>query len=164
MTITKKAFIILGFLALTGCGSTISVKKPLEIMPGLQVTYSVGEIKDLTEQVPEHFLTTIKSYVKSELKNRQMLADNDSSGAHKVNIVVTSYRMRSNISRVMFGAFAGKDGVESEVSVVDASTNAVLGESKVSTFNVTAVGGPEDIARMHGTEIVNFLSGNSEKN
>ena len=76
--------------------------------------------------------------------------------ALKIDIKVIEFRMRSGVTRMMFGIFAGKDGIASEVSVRD-SSQKVLGSSTVSTFNVMAVGGEEDIARMHAEEIARTL-------
>jgi hypothetical protein len=63
----------------------------------------------------------------------------------------------------MFGIFAGKDGVDSTVDVVDARTGKVVGSSTVSSYNVMAVGEQEDVARMHAEEIARFLSGEKAK-
>jgi hypothetical protein len=83
------------------------------------------------------FLSAITSYLKSELaKNGRLAKEGDD--APKIDIKVTEFRMRSGISRMMFGLLAGKDGIASEVSVRD-SSQKVLGSSTVSTFNPESV-------------------------
>ncbi len=67
--------------------------------------------------------------------------------------------MRKGMTRMMFGVFAGKDGIDSTVNVYSPDGSQVLGSSEVSSYNVMAVGSQDDIARMHGDEIVKFLSG-----
>lgn len=57
----------------------------------------------------------------------------------------------------MFGVFAGKDGVDSEV-IVKNSTGEVIGKSTVSSYNLMAIGDMQDVARMHAEEIAKFLN------
>ena len=64
---------------------------------------------------------------------------------------------------MMFGVFAGKDGINSTVKVYSPDGHTVLGSSEVSSYNVMAVGSQDDIARMHGEEIVKFLSGEAKQ-
>ena len=70
--------------------------------------------------------------------------------------------MRSGFNRMLFGLMAGKDGITSTVTILDSKTGEVIGETDVNTYNVLAIGGEQDIARMHAEEIAKFLSGNSQ--
>lgn len=95
--------------------------------------------------------------LKNELSKANRLAASGQTDAVAIDIKIVAYRMRSGFSRMMFGVLAGKDGIESEVTMRDPKTGAVLGSSTVSTFNVMAVGGQEDVARMHAEEIGKFV-------
>lgn len=141
------------------CGSTSQIRQPVEPVSAATAVFSVEKpvnaVPRDSDQPAEHFLNAITSYLKSELaKNGRLAKEGDE--ALRIDIKVTEFRMRSGVSRMMFGIFAGKDGIASEVSVRD-SSQKVLGSSTVSTFNVMAVGGDEDIARMHAEEIAKTL-------
>jgi hypothetical protein len=141
------------------CGSTSQIRQPVEPVSAATAVFAVEKpvnaVPKDSDQPAEHFLGAITSYLKSELaKNGRLAKEGDD--ALKIDIKVTEFRMRSGVSRMMFGMFAGKDGIASEVSVRD-SSQKVLGSSTVSTFNVMAVGGEEDIARMHAEEIAKIL-------
>jgi hypothetical protein len=116
--------------------------------------FTLGAFESKIDHLPPHFLEAIKSYLTVELRQRGLIADDGS--ALKVNVTPNYYRMRGGVSRAMLGVLAGKDGVKSNVQVVDASGNRIA-ESDVSSYNVLAVGSEEDIARMHAKEIADFL-------
>ena len=156
-----KRILMLGLaLLVTACASTHVVTKPMEpVTESSQAKYSVRSIEDKSENtVPEHFLEAIKGYLKAELKKRNMIADENSAPHWELAIQVTYYRMRSGFTRMMFGIMAGKDGVTSTVNVLNAKTGEVIGTCDVDTYNVLAVGGEQDVARMHAEEIANFLA------
>lgn len=104
---------------------------------------------------PEHFLLAVKSFLKADLAEANAMSEGGAD-AWEIAVTVMTYRMRSGFNRFMFGMLAGKDGIDSQVQLLDPS-GQVQGESKVSTFNVTAVGASEDVARMHADEIANFV-------
>ncbi|MGW8312793.1 MAG: DUF4410 domain-containing protein, partial [Desulfuromonadales bacterium] len=142
-------FIACMFL-LSSCGSSAVVNKSINESPyGDHAKFTIDSIKSDVKDVPDHFLTAINGYLKAELDQKNLLEKTDTDTSYKINILVNEYRMRSGVSRVMFGALAGKDGVESLVTIIDPITGEVAGESTVSTFNVTAVAGMEDVAKMH---------------
>lgn len=156
----RRAFAILAISVLVAaCGSTSQIRQPVEPVSAATAVFSVEKPVNAVpkdgDQPAEHFLTAITSYLKSELAKSGRLAK-EGDDALKIDIKVTEFRMRSGVSRMMFGMFAGKDGIASEVTVRD-SSQKVLGSSTVSTFNVMAVGGEEDIARMHAQEIAKTL-------
>jgi len=100
-----------------------------------------------------------RSNLKVELAKRHLLANENSGPEFYIDIAVTNYRMRGDVVRFMLGMFAGKDGVESTVSIRDSKTEELAGETDVSTFNITAIGSMDEIARMHAQEIAKFLAG-----
>jgi hypothetical protein len=146
---------------LVACGSTSQVRQPVEPLVAANALFVVQKPMSAVakdgDQPAEHFMNAVASYLKSELAKSGRLAK-DGDDALKVDIKVTEFRMRSGFTRQMFGIFAGKDGISSEVSVVDAQ-GKVRGQSSVSTYNVLAVGSEEDVARMHAEEIAGALQG-----
>ncbi len=153
-------------VALGGCASSTQIRQPLEsslTSDGRVHRYMVDSIGNTTADAPPHFVNAVKSYLEQDLRKRSMLSVEKEGPDRKVRITVTSYKMRSGFTRQMFGIFAGKDGVESTVDVVDARTGKVIGSSTVSSYNVMAVGEQEDIARMHAEEIGEFLAGGKTK-
>jgi hypothetical protein len=151
--------------ALTACGSTSQVTQPVEPMTAVNAKFVVGKpvnaVPKESDQPPEHFLAAVAGYVKNELEKGNRLAA-DGEPALTLEIKVTQYRMRSGFSRALFGVFAGKDGIASEVSVHDAD-GKVRGSATVSTYNVMAIGAEEDVARMHGEEIAKTLFARLDK-
>ena len=144
---------------LSACGSSSKVTQAVEPVTAANAKFVVAPPVNAApkdgDQPPEHFLAAVAGYVKQDLEKNNRLATGDPQ-ALTIDIKVTSYRMRSGFSRTLFGVFAGKDGIASEVSVHDAA-GKVLGSATVSTYNITAIGGEEDVARMHGEEIAKTL-------
>lgn len=153
--------LVLAFMFI-GCASSTVIKEPIKSSTEVeQAKYVIKNIEDKSEKVaPEHFLHSIEGYLKAELKNRGIAAEDEVEINREVNIEITYYRMRSGFSRVMIGAMAGKDRVTSKVTVLDSKTGEVLGASEVDTYNVTAVADEQDVAKMHAEEIADFLSTN----
>lgn len=151
----KKIGIIALTLLISACSSSTKVSQQLSVVDNKPLHYSQIEITNQNTEAPEHFAQAVKSYLKQLLQNTSKF---DEEKGHTVKIDITDYRMRSGFSRAMFGMFAGKDGVDSKVTVTDES-GKVLGESTISSFNIMAVGDMQDIARMHAEEIAKFLHG-----
>ena len=109
---------------LAGCASTTQVRQAVDNSPatnGVAPRYAVGEIVISAEDVPAHFDDMIRNYLEADLRERHIGPD-DAEPDRKVNINVTSYRMRGSVTRFMLGAFAGKDGVDSSVEVINVAT------------------------------------------
>lgn len=158
----KSCLMLLATLLLAACGSSQLVSKPMEKAVAAPSKFRVESIVDHSGRaIPSQFIASVKGYLESDLTKRNLLGAEDDSTA-RIRIDIQSYRMRSGIGRMMFGMMAGKDGLASNVSVLAPTGDTVLGESKVSTFNVMAVGGESDIARMHAAEIGKFLTGETE--
>jgi hypothetical protein len=151
---------------LGACGSTAVIKQPVATMPTTS-SFAVGSLTNAAakdgDQPPEHFLRAVQGHLKNSLSKESRLAAQAETSSAVVDVKVVSYRMRSGFSRAMFGVFAGKDGIESEVTIKDAKSGQVLGSSTVSSFNVMAIGGEEDVARMHGEEIAKFVLNKTTK-
>jgi len=148
---------------MTGCGSTATVLKPMDNKgPSSDqgTKYSIGLVKVSANDVPDHFVAAVKSYLKLELKKNNLLADGGNNRTIDINI--TNYRMRTGFNRSMFGILAGKDGIKSTVSIKEKQTHSEIGKSEISTYNLTGAGGVDDVARMHAEAIVDFISGEKE--
>jgi hypothetical protein len=88
---------------------------------------------------------TLRGTVERAMAARNMIA---ADATQSVDIEITSFRVRSNFSAIMFGFMAGSDNVEGIVSVKDASGKA-LKRSKVSaSYALGGIGGGQDEARM----------------
>lgn len=159
----KKIIFLLSILALFlgGCASSTNITQPL-VAPQVTEVKTFGEIEidKKDTKAPEHFIQAVESYIKQGLQERSLY---DEESGKKISVSVNSYRMRKGMTRMMFGVFAGKDGINSTVKVYSPDGGKVLGSSEVNSYNVMAVGSQDDIARMHGEEIVKFLSGETQE-
>lgn len=154
------SFLIMVSLFLSACGSKATVSKNIDSsLVANQTQFNIGTIECQLNDVPDHFMDAIKGHLKSELKKRNLYSINNDNHPYEINIVLNYYRMRSGFTRMIFGVMAGKDGVESLVSITDPKTNKIVGKSNVSTFNIMAVGEMDDIARMHAEKIAEFVAG-----
>ena len=151
--------LLVASVLVAACGSTSQIRQPVEPVSAANAVFVVEKPVNAApkdgDQPPEHFLNAIASYLKTELEKSGRLAK-EGDNALAIDIKVTEFRMRSGFTRGMFGMFAGKDGIASDVSVRDGA-GKVIGNSTVSTYNVMAIGGEEDIARMHAEEIAKTL-------
>lgn len=151
---------ILTVALLAACGSTTRVSKPInsEMSDAVEPrSYRVENIDSQGANVPAQFVAGIREHLVAELRRQDLLGSDDSS-THEVRVKIVDYRMRGNVTRFMFGILAGRDGVKSKITVVDRDSGQLVGESSVSTFNVTAVAGPQLVAEMHGRKIAEFLA------
>ncbi|ALU45866.1 DUF4410 domain-containing protein [Pseudoalteromonas rubra] len=152
---TKTLGVVFFSALLSACSSSTKISQAIDVHNQAQLKYGTIELKSITPDAPEHFSQAVKSYLKLELRSRGIYTEEDGS---TVTVNIIDYRMRSGFSRAMFGVLAGKDGVYSEVTVMD-QNGKVIGKSNVSSFNVMAIGDMQDIARMHAEEIAEFLVG-----
>lgn len=157
--IYKSVYVFLFCVFMTGCGSQMTIKQPLQqTVTQVHAKYKLKtDISESTKEAPEHFWAAVQGHVKSELSKRHLLAEPEDNAAQIANIVMTNYRMRSGFSRQFFGILAGEDKAEAEVTVLDAE-GKVLGRSIVTSYNVMAIGNENDISRMLAEKIVMFLA------
>ncbi|KZN61240.1 DUF4410 domain-containing protein [Pseudoalteromonas luteoviolacea] len=155
----NKIIILTIAMLLTACSSSTKISQAIKANHLKPTTYSNIVITNNNTEAPEHFADAVKSYLKQELKNNAIYKK---AGGSNVTISINGYRMRSGFSRAMFGMFAGKDGVDSEVVVTDAQGD-VIGKSTISSYNIMAIGDMQDIARMHAEEIAKFLRNDKQK-
>ena len=145
--------------ALTGCGSSSSVVQPIPkatAMGEAPVKYFAGEFSPGDTTIPSHILNAIKGHLDATLQKNALGAQPDYANRLRIDGTVTYYRMRSGFTRMMFGVFAGKDGVECEIRLIDPAGQTV-GKLKVESHNLMAVGSEDDVARMVAEETVKAI-------
>ena len=158
--VTRLIGLIMIIFLISACGSSTHISKNVdEALIVNKTKFNIGNIQCQINDVPEHFLSALKGYLITELKKRNIYTEDITDKPCSINISVNYYRMRTGFTRMMFGVFAGKDGVESTVSIFDPKTNNIRGESNVSSFNMMAIGEMDDIAKMHAEEIAEFVAG-----
>ena len=81
-----------------------------------------------------------------ELKN--LLAEKDDSSLPTIEVTVTSVRVRSNFSAIMFGFLAGDDHIDGEVVVRSSDGNATQKFSVSASYALGGLAGGQDGARM----------------
>jgi hypothetical protein len=88
---------------------------------------------------------TLKNTVERALQAQNMVK---ADAGQSMDIEVTSFRVRSNFSAVMFGFMAGNDNVEGIVSIKDAE-GKVIKKGKISAaYALGGFAGGQDEARM----------------
>lgn len=88
---------------------------------------------------------TLRSTIERSLQARGAIV---TDAKQEMDIEVTSFRVRSNFTAVMFGFMAGNDNVEGVVSIKD-GTGKALKKSKVSaSYALGGLAGGQDDARM----------------
>ncbi len=92
-----------------------------------------------------------------------------SDTGYSLNIELTSFRVRSSFTAVMFGFMAGSDNVEGVVTIKDAA-GAVVRRAKVNaSYALGGIGGGQDQARLDwlyeafAKHTANEVKGQSEK-
>jgi len=146
-------------LFLAACASSTEVSQPIATAKSAAPFFSAIEMKNNGTEAPDHFLLAVKSHLKQALVQKAAYSE---QGGDRVVVTVTDYRMRSGFTRAFFGVLAGKDGIDSEVTILSPNNGTVVGKSKVSSYNVLAIGDMDDIARMHAEEIAKFLTGSQD--
>jgi hypothetical protein len=146
---------VLAFV-LSACASNTNVLTPVTVPDADAPSYADVDVVNAGTEAPSHFLEAIRSYLDQAMHEQGLI---EADAARQVRVVVTDYRMRSGFTRAMFGVLAGKDGVDSQVTIIDRESGEIVGQSDITSYNVMAIGGMEDIARMHAKEIAMFLGG-----
>jgi hypothetical protein len=88
---------------------------------------------------------TLRSTVERAMSARSMIA---ADSTQTFDIEVTSFRVRSNFSAIMFGFMAGNDNVEGIVTVKDSAGKALKRAKVSASYALGGIGGGQDDARM----------------
>ncbi len=161
MTKLKLVLLTATTFLLISCASSTKVSIPNKnnnLING-NSKYQVSSLTSKTPEIPEHFSQAIKSYLNLEMQKSGRLAINSKDKEiRNITIDIQNYRMRSGFSRSFLGVFAGKDGVDSIVTITNPIDKKIIAQAKINSFNISALGGPDDIAKMHAEEIAKFIN------
>lgn len=149
-------------LLLSACGSSSTA---IQAMPSTATgptaagpaKYVAGTLAPGKTEIPTHIVNAVTGHLNAELRKGGLAPATDADRTIRIDATTTYYRMRSGFSRMMVGIFAGKDGIECDVQLVDKASGQAIGRFQVKSYNMTAVGGEDDVARMLAVEIVKAL-------
>jgi hypothetical protein len=149
-------------LLLSACGGSSTAIQP---MPNTATgagssgpaKYAAGTLSAGKTEIPAHIVSAVTGHLDAELRKRNLAPVSETDRTIRIDATATYYRMRSGFSRMMVGIFAGKDGIECDVHLVDKASGQEIGQFKVKSYNLTAVGGEDDVARLLADEIVKAL-------
>ena len=122
--------VVAGVLAvvLTGCAGTIKrdmhVKGDVSTVQGVtKVSSQVSpEVAKQLADNPQFNQEVLLVTMRRRLEDKRLVSP---TAAHRVEIVVTDVRVRSSVSAMLFGPFAGNDHVNGIVRLVDANGTPV---------------------------------------
>lgn len=159
MNRTHVPLLMLLLLGLAGCiGTSSQVIDRYDAAPGDRFSYTIDNSGGMSAEA----LGIFKAKLDTDLSAGGLLATPASAAARRVDIHVTTYRMRHGAARGLLGVMAGKDTIESTVRIVDAATGKVLGTTQVESGNATAMGTSRGLIEGHAEEIVQFLRGTTD--
>ena len=159
MNRTHAPFLLMLLLGLAGCiGTSSQVIDRYDAAPGDRFSYTIDNSGGMSAEA----LGIFRAKLDADLSAGGLLAAPGSAAARRVDIHVTTYRMRHGAARGLAGIMAGKDSIKSTVTVVDAASGRELGSTKVESGNATAMGILRGLIEGHAEEIVQFLRGNTD--
>jgi len=71
--------------------------------------------------------------------------------------VLKAFTQKNGETSVMFGILAGKDGVEADIRIYAHGSTEPLSKLTASSYNVTALGEMDDVARMFAEKIAKTI-------
>lgn len=147
----NRLFILALAALLTGCiGTSSNVRAPYVASAQDTFSYTLDNHGGMTPEGREIF----------EARLRQQLAGQLSEGpdAKRINVRVNYYRMRNGATRFLVGVMAGRDRIQSTVTITSADGKA-LGTIEVDSANSTAMGTGRGLIQGHADEIAEFVRG-----
>lgn len=136
---------------LAGCiGTSSNVRSPYAASVQDKFSYTLDNHGGMTPEGREIF----------EARLRQQLAGqlSDSPESKRINVRVNHYRIRNGATRFLVGVMAGRDRIQSTVTVTSAD-GAPLGTIEVDSANSTAMGTGRGLIQGHADEIAEFVRG-----
>jgi hypothetical protein len=131
-----------------GANPTLGAAAP-KVAPGPLKSVSISltpEAQKLMADNAKFNAETLRATVDRVLAAQGLMK---ADASQTMDIELTSFRVRSSFSAVMFGFMAGTDNVEGIVTIKDA-TGAMLKRAKVSaSYALGGIGGGQDEARMN---------------
>ena len=116
------------------------------------------------QRATEKTCSELKEKVEYDLFKKGLYKKSSDENLSDVNLTITYFRNLSAFNRGMWGIMAGKEGLNVKVDVIDKQTGNVIGQTTVSSYNVSGANST-DKSMINGVsrEIVNFLSGVESK-
>jgi uncharacterized protein YcfL len=156
----KKLFpslLIIVFIFLSGCSTTMQITKPYTPRQDSLLEYKIY----LNATISQDGLEILRSRIEQQLRAKGRLANKPADAQEKVEINITNYKMRGDTARVMLGIFAGTDNMQSTIIVKDKKLNKIISEFKIESGNSTAWGTSRGMIEDHADKIVNYLTGSN---
>lgn len=148
----KRAFALAAVVLLTACASGVTrMDTGTTVAAPVQRNVSAVNLKlsDGTKKLVADNLKfnqdTLKATIERAMKAQNLI---DPSSNQQLDVEITSFRVRSNFTAVMFGFMAGYDNVEGVV-VIKNQAGEVVKKAKVNaSYALGGFGGGQDEARM----------------
>lgn len=152
--------LVLASALVAGCGSSVSdaVVRDAAALQGGGFQVQTVNVTASNAKVPAHVTVMVKSFVEVELRTRGLMMQPGNRDV-AVNVDLREYRDRGSVARFMLGVLAGADNLESVVEIVDPRRGVGVARSVVKSYNATAAGSMEDVARLHGEEVAKYVQG-----
>ena len=143
-------------IMLSGCSSGVTRtdgRKASVFMPSAEVPIGAvkvattdevrGKLKDSIKFSPEQ----LRSSIEQALKSNQMFASQPGGGV-SMEVLVTHARVRSTFNAMMWGAMAGNDALEGDVTIKDASGKVIDKFSISASYALGGFAGGQDSTRV----------------
>lgn len=156
---STRNILLLGLVVLfaAGCVSPtkVDVRQGWDASPGERFAYEI----DSQAEVSGEGLQILDDKLQALLEETHNRAPAETT--RSVDIVITDYRMRHGALRYFFGWWAGADHIVSDVTVSDANSGEVLGESTVHS-RTSGGGSARALIEDHAKHIVRYLESGGE--
>jgi hypothetical protein len=144
---------------LTGCGTSAVIQSEYHLPPGEKLKPEIIQPKATGDGgITDEAVAIFKNRLVSQLANSNLLASSDDGEVRTLEVNITNYRMRSGGARFFGGIFAGKDNIQSTVSIKNAANGLVLMQFTVESNNSTGWGTSQGLIEDHANEIVEILN------
>lgn len=148
---------LVSVIMLSGCASgvtrtdahKVSAFQPSAEFPIGQVT--VASTTEVQEKLKDNFKFSaeqLRGALEQALTNNQLFTAAQASQGISMDVLVTRIRVRSTFNAVMWGAMAGNDALEGEVTIKDASSKVLDKFSVSASYALGGFAGGQDGMRM----------------
>ena len=148
-------FLCLCLLAvLMGCASNRStVKETNALKSGERVVLKI----DIAKAASEEGAAVFRNRLEQQLSSAGIALDDSSSG-RTLEVILATYAVRHPAKRALFGAFAGRDKLQSRVLLRDGN-GELASEFFVTSQDASAIGSIRLLIEQHADKIVESLVG-----
>ena len=155
----KKTWVclVLFCLFLSGCAAKSNVITPYQFDSNLKIDFFLS--KQEIVEIPDEVLETMRKQIQEGLSEQNLIATNTDENVRKVEILITSYRMRPDAARLLAGIMAGCDNIKSHVVVTNSETKKKIGESEIMIKECAAWGVSSQVIAAYCEGVVNYLAG-----